>query len=74
MSKASLFRRIEKLERSRPAQVVSAESPAPRIIEGLTAAGFNRGENESWAEVWARSPGITYRELKCHLQRIAQGC
>jgi len=55
VSKARLGRRIQNLEQCRPAKVAAVESRAPRIIESLTSAGFVRGSDESWAEVWTRS-------------------
>ena len=73
MSKASLVRRIQNLEEWRPVKVVAVESPAPRIIASLTAAGFVRGKDESWAEVWARSMGMTCIEVKAELMRRSAG-
>jgi hypothetical protein len=74
MSKASLFRRLQKLEQCRPVDVKAVESPAPRIIASLTAAGFVRDKDESWAEVWARSMGMTCMEVKAELIRRSAGC
>ena len=73
MSKAGLFRRLEKLERTVRARVPAVESPVPRIIAQLTAAGFTPERNESWAEVWARASGITVHELRNELMRRAYG-
>ena len=73
MSKASLFA-LQKLEQCRPAKVKTVESPAPRIIASLTAAGFVREKDETWAEVWARSMGMTCIELKAELIRRSAGC
>ena len=73
MNRASLFRRIEKLEQNRPVKREPAESAAPRIITILTNAGFTRNDNESWAEVWARALGITPHELREELMRRAYG-
>ena len=64
--------RIQRLERSRPVEVATVASPMPKIIATLTAAGFNRGDNESWAEVWARAMGITVGELRVDLLRRSQ--
>ena len=69
MNRASLFRRIEKLEQSRPVKQKRADSAAPRIISILTNAGFARADNESWAEVCARALGITPHELRAELMR-----
>ena len=52
-----LCRRIEKLEQNLPVQIHFVESPLPRIIVQLTAWGFVRGPDESWAEVMARAMG-----------------
>ena len=73
MNRTSLFRRLEKLERSRPAVQDGSESAVPKIIAILTKAGFTRGDNESWAEVCARAMGITVHELRDELMRRAYG-
>ena len=72
MNRAGLFRRIEKLERSRPKPVPTVESAAPIIIARLTAAGVKRGDNESWAEACAGAMGITVGELPDELLRRSQ--
>lgn len=73
MSRARLCRRIEKLERSQPVKPHVVEPPLPRIIEQLTAWGFVRQPNESWAEVLADAMGITCEELKAQLHQRAYG-
>ena len=55
-------------------QIRVVESPLPRIIEKLTASGFERGPNESWVEVTARALGISCWELKARLEQRAFGC
>ena len=73
ISRAKLIGRISKLEQNRPIVVATVASPAPMIIAKLTAAGFTRGDNESWAEVCARALGISPIELRNELMRRAYG-
>ena len=74
MPRAKLFRRIEKLELRQPVAPRVVENPLPQIIEELRAMGFDRGPNESWAEVTARAMGMSYQELNAWIDQRIRGC
>jgi hypothetical protein len=68
-----ILRRIQDLERRLPPPVPAPSGPPVRevIADALARAGFARGENESLAETLARYLGITVRELRRLLERLA---
>ncbi len=51
-----------------------AEELSGRIHEECTQRGFERGDEESLAEVWSRSMGMMPAELKKELQARARCC
>jgi len=73
----TVARRLGRLEKQlRPAfrAVPSYDPSAPdRVRAALAAAGFVASPEESLAEAWARSMGITCLDLRALLARRAAG-
>jgi hypothetical protein len=67
--------RLQKLEQRLPPPAPGPSGPPVHelIADGLARIGFDRGDNESLAETFARFLGITPRELRARLQRRAAG-
>jgi hypothetical protein len=71
---ASLKRRLARLEWAMPKPTVAeCESAIPKVQGWLAEWGIVQGANESLAEAVARGMGISCRELRKELDRVAYG-
>jgi hypothetical protein len=71
---AGLRRRLARLEWAMPKPAVAGcESAIPKLEGWLAEWGIVQGANESLAEAVARGMGISCRELRKKLERLAYG-
>lgn len=70
-----LKHRLERIEEATRRRTPPAEcqSAVPYFESWLSARGIERGHSESMAETTARVMGISVRELRVELMRLASG-